>query len=70
MRAWQKQAGQFRLFSRFSALNSAFFVTFILPEGTFFNICFISMYSALNKLSEYIYSYTSKNITSYTFACL
>ena len=28
------------------------------------------MYSILNKLSEYLYSYISKNITSYTFvAC-
>ena len=31
-----------------------FFVLFILSEG---NICFISMYSVLNKLSEYIYFY-------------
>ena len=45
---------------------SAVFVTFILPEGNFFNICFISMYSVLNKLSEYIYFYISKDITLYT----
>ena len=31
-----------------------FFVLFILSEG---NICFIPMYSVLNKLSEYIYFY-------------
>ena len=30
----------------------AFFVPFILSEGTFFNIYFISMYSVLNTLSE------------------
>ena len=30
-------------------------------------MCFISMYSVLNKLSEYTYFYISKNITSYTF---
>ena len=35
-----------------------------------FNIRFISMYKVLNKLSEYIYFYISKNITSYAFvAC-
>ena len=30
-------------------------------------LCFISMYSVLNTLSEYTYFYISKNITSYTF---
>ena len=45
-----------------------FFVLFILSEG---NICFISMYSVLNKLSEYIYFYIWRNITSFFFvACL
>ena len=49
----------------------AFFVTFILSEGNFFkHLCFMLMYSVLNKLSEYIYSYILKNYTSYTFvAC-
>ena len=32
----------------------AFFLMFINSEGNFFNICFISMYSVLNKLSDYI----------------
>ena len=45
------------------------FEKFILSEEKFFNIFFISIYSVLNELSEYIYIllYTSKNITSYTF---
>ena len=30
-------------------------------------LCFVSMYSVLNKFSEYIYLYISKNITSYTY---
>ena len=30
-------------------------------------LCFISMHSVLNLLSEYTYYYISKNITSYTF---
>ena len=29
-------------------------VTFILSDGNFFNICFISMHSVLNKHLEYI----------------
>ena len=37
--------------------NPAFFVLFILNEAIFFNICFISMYSALNTLSEHTYLY-------------
>ena len=37
------------------------------PKGIFLYLCFISMYSVLNTLSEYIYFYISKNITSYTF---
>ena len=44
----------------------AFFVPFIFPKEIF-NICFISMYSVLNTLSEYTYFYISKNMTSYTF---
>ena len=31
------------------------------------DLCFISTYSVLNKLSEYTYFHISKNITSYTF---
>ena len=47
----------------------AFFITFILSEECFFlHFCFVSMYSALNKLSEYIKFYLSKYITLYTFA--
>ena len=48
--------------------KSGFFVSFNLSKGSFFlTFVFISMYSKLNKLSEYIYFYISKNITSYTF---
>ena len=35
-----------------------FFVTFILPEEFFKHFCFISMYSVLNKLSQYVYIFT------------
>ena len=35
--------------------KTAFIVTFILCERNFFKTCFISMYSAMNKLSEYIH---------------
>ena len=48
----------------------AFFVPFVLCEGHFFNIYFITIYSVLNTLSEYTYFYISENITSYTFFCL
>ena len=44
-----------------------FLYRFFLPKGNIFIISFISMYSALNILSEYTYFYISKNITSYTF---
>ena len=37
---------------------TTFFVPFILSE--FFNICFISMYSVLNAISEYTYFYIPK----------
>ena len=37
------------------------------PNKFFLIMCFISMYSVLNTLSEYAYFYISKNITSYTF---
>ena len=50
--------------------KSAFFVMFILSERDFFNICVLAqctIYSVLNKLSEYKYFYIWKNITSYTF---
>ena len=47
----------------------AFFVLFIFSEGNFFNICFISIHSVLNTLSEYTFFYISKNPTSYTL-CL
>ena len=34
------------------------------------DLCFISMYSVLNTLSEYTYLYYKKNVTSHTFvAC-
>ena len=34
--------------------KSPFFVTFVLSKEAFFDICFISMFTVLNKLSEYI----------------
>ena len=40
---------------------------FILSEG---NLCFISMSSILNKISEYKCFYLSKDIPSQTFCCL
>ena len=45
-----------------------FFVHFVLSEGNFLKICFISciVHSVLNTLSEYTYLYISKTITSYT----
>ena len=36
-------------------------LTFILSEGNFY-LRFISMYSVLNKLSEFVYSYISKTL--------
>ena len=42
----------------------AFFVPFIFSEG---NLCFITMQSVLNTLSELTCFYISKSITSYTF---
>ena len=49
----------------------AFFMPRLLSKGNFFNIlCFITMESVLNALSEYTYFYILKNITSFTFvAC-
>ena len=49
--------------------KEGFFVSFLLSKGNFFKICFISMYSVLNTLSEYTHFYISKNITSY-ICCL
>ena len=43
------------------------FVPFILSEGILEHLRFISMYSVLNALSEYIHFYISKSIISYTF---
>ena len=46
----------------------AFFCTVYVVERNFFkHSSFISMYNILNTLSEYIYFYISKNITSYNF---
>ena len=45
-----------------------FFCTVYFVWRKFFkHLCFISMYSILNTLSEYTYFSISKNITSYTF---
>ena len=41
---------------------SAFFVTFILSKESFTYLGFISIYSVLNKLSEYIYFYMLKTL--------
>ena len=40
----------------------AFFVITILSEGNLYDMCFISTYSVLNKLSKYIYFYISKTL--------
>ena len=47
--------------------NDGIFCTVYFVRRYFFNICFISIYRALNTLSEYKYFYISKNITLYTF---
>ena len=39
------------------------FVPFILSEGSFFNICFFSMYSVLNTLSENKHTFTYHTFT-------
>ena len=47
-----------------------FCTVYFVQRELFCDLCFISMYSALNTLSEYTYFSISKNITSYTFvAC-
>ena len=45
------------------------FLTIILSEGFFYYFSFILVHMVLNKLSEYIYFYISKNIISNNF-CL
>ena len=48
--------------------GKTFFLLFILYEKNFFkHLCFISMYGVLSTLSEYMYFYISKNISSYNF---
>ena len=42
------------------------FILFILSERNFYDMCFISVYSVLNTLSEYAYFLILKNITSHT----
>ena len=44
-----------------------FCTVYFVQWKPFKHLCFISMYSVLNRLSEYTYFYKSKNITSYTF---
>ena len=46
-----------------------FWTIYFVRRTFFLHLCFISMYSLLNTLSEYTYIYTSKTITSYIF-CL
>ena len=45
-----------------------FFATLILSDEFF--LTFVFFFNVLNKLSEYIYFYISKNITLYTFLLL
>ena len=47
--------------------EGTFCAVYFVRRKLFQNLCFISMYSVLNTLSEYTYFYISKNITSYTF---
>ena len=50
--------------------ESIFCTIYFVRRELFWDLCFISMYSVFNTLSEYTYFYISKNITSYTFvAC-
>ena len=48
----------------------AFFAPFILSKGKFFKICFISLYSVLNTLSERTCFYLSKKHYFVHFCCL
>ena len=47
-----------------------FFVMFILPEEFFKHFCFISMYSVLNKLSQYAYIFTYQKTILHTLLLL
>ena len=44
-----------------------FCAVYFVRRKFFKDLCFISMYSVLNTLSDDTYFYISKNITSYTF---
>ena len=44
-----------------------FCTVYFFRRKFFLHLCFISVYSVLNKISEYTYFHISKNITSYTF---
>ena len=47
-----------------------FCTVYFLRRKLFLHLCFISLYSVINTISEHTYFYISKNIFSYTFvAC-
>ena len=47
-----------------------FYTVYFVGREFFQDLCFISIHIVLNTLSEYVYFYISKDITSYTFvAC-
>ena len=50
--------------------KSTLFVSFILSEENFLNICFVSMYSVLITLPEYTYFYIWKKHYFINFCCL
>ena len=50
--------------------KSTHFVSFVLSEENFLNICFVSMYSVLITLPEYTYFYIWKKHYFINFCCL
>ena len=67
---WQSQIRNSTLMSwNWRKKERVGFLTIILSEGFFYYFGFILVHTVLNKLSEYIYFYISKNIISNNF-CL
>ena len=54
--------------SSLKKIEGIFCTTYFIRREVLQDLCFISMYSVLNTLSEYTYFYMLKNVTSYTFA--
>ena len=64
---WQIKSTTVMSWSLPKKKEGIFCTVFFFRRKFFQQLCFISMYSVLNTLSEYTYFYISKNITSYTF---